>query len=160
MISVHGLSVGYGKRTILHDVDFSAESSQIIALIGPNGCGKTTMLRTLSGQIKPQKGSVSICGQELSSLRQKEPSKCVAFLPQRHEVVHGVSVHELVAMGRAPIIEAAGSLDEGQGEDQMGPLLHEFGRLCVAACGPARRRATTGLDRHGACPGHPDHPSG
>lgn len=60
------------------------------------------MLKTLSGQIKPQKGSVDICRQNLSSLRPKELSKCVAFLPQIHEVVHGVSVYELVAMGRAP----------------------------------------------------------
>lgn len=102
MISAHDLSVGYGKRTILHEVYFNAEKAQIIALIGPNGCGKSTMLRALCGQITPKKGSVSICGQMISTLRQNTLSKCIAFLPQMHEVVQGISVYELVAMGRAP----------------------------------------------------------
>lgn len=102
MIAAHALSVGYGKRTILHEVDFKAEKAQIIALIGPNGCGKSTMLRTLCGQIAPKKGSVSICNQGVSTLGPKKLSKYIAFLPQMHEVLHGVSVYELVAMGRAP----------------------------------------------------------
>lgn len=102
MIVAKELNFSYGKQNILKNVSFKAELGQIISLIGPNGSGKSTLLRCLSGLISASKNSIFLFNQPIESMKPKEISKKVAFLPQFHERLQGVTVYELISMGRAP----------------------------------------------------------
>lgn len=102
MLIANGLSVGYGRKMVLHGVDFIAGEAQVISLIGPNGSGKSTLLRSLCGLIPASKGSVRIYNEPLTGMGVREISRCIAFLPQVHERMHDVSMYELISMGRAP----------------------------------------------------------
>lgn len=101
-VTVENLSFSYGANPILTDFSFSFEAGQLYAVIGPNGCGKTTLLRCLSGFLKPQNGSVSLDGTiDLQHISRKALAKRISFLPQLRSVPD-ISVEALVSHGRFP----------------------------------------------------------
>ncbi len=101
MLHVSDLSVGYGRKAILSQLDFRIEAGSLTVILGRNGCGKSTLLRCLSGQKKPLQGTVSWNGAELFSLEPSRLAQTLALLPQGLPVPD-LTVRELVACGRAP----------------------------------------------------------
>ena len=99
MISVTDLTCGYNDVNVLANISFIVPSNRKTLIVGPNGCGKTTLLRAMAGLI-PYKGSVSIDGDDVSVLSKKELSKKVAFLSQLSKVYFSYSVYETVMQGR------------------------------------------------------------
>ena len=82
MLHVSDLSVGYGRKAILSQLDFRIEAGSLTVILGRNGCGKSTLLRCLSGQKKPLQGTVSWNGAELFSLKPSRLAQTLALLPQ------------------------------------------------------------------------------
>lgn len=68
MISIENLTVKFGKQTILHDVSLNVTQGEIVGIIGPNGCGKTTLLNAISGFIQIDSGAISFDGQDIMDL--------------------------------------------------------------------------------------------
>lgn len=102
MIDAKNIVFSYRDKKVLRGVDFTAHKGEVISLIGPNGSGKSTLLRCICGILSIQSGEINIMEQSIKKLPLRELSKRVAFLPQFHEKMNGVSVWELVSMGRAP----------------------------------------------------------
>ena len=84
-LELHGLSVGHGRAALVRDVCLSVRPGQVVALVGPNGSGKTTILRTVAGQLAPRAGVVWIAGRDLreppapsapSSAPRSSPTDC------------------------------------------------------------------------------------
>ena len=101
IIAAH-LSVGYGHRAVLTDINLTLAQSTLTCLIGPNGAGKSTLLRTLAGYQPPMAGRMLIGGLNLQTLTAGERAQVVSVvLTDRIDAV-ALSVTEIVAMGRAP----------------------------------------------------------
>ena len=77
IISVSGLSKSYGKKVVLDDISFEIEEGSIVGLLGPNGCGKTTLIKILTGLIKDHTGSVKVSNEDIGAYTKS----LVAFLP-------------------------------------------------------------------------------
>ncbi|WP_405651871.1 ABC transporter ATP-binding protein [Streptomyces sp. RK9] len=101
-LAAKGVSVGYGARTVIDDLDVAIPPGVITTIIGPNGCGKSTLLRTLSRLLKPTKGSVVLDGDDIAKLRTKDVAKKLGLLPQAPVAPEGLTVSDLVARGRHP----------------------------------------------------------
>ena len=110
MIELHNLTVGYGTKAILSDINQVLKAGQLVCLLGANGVGKSTILRTLAGFQPPLWGEVLIDGRNLSSLTLAERSKAVSVvLTERVEVPY-MKVVDLVGMGRSPYTGFFGKL--------------------------------------------------
>ena len=110
MISLQNLTVGYGEKAILSDINQTLEPGRLVCLLGSNGVGKSTILRTLAGFQPPLSGEVLIDGRNLSSLTLAERSKAVSVvLTERVEVPY-MKVADLVGMGRSPYTGFFGKL--------------------------------------------------
>lgn len=101
MIELRQLSAGYSGRAVLQGVDLTFQTGKITSLIGPNGCGKTTLLRAACGLLAPTGGEVLYGGRPLSSFGRKEFARLVAALPQSRDVPN-LRAGQLVAHGRYP----------------------------------------------------------
>ena len=86
-------------RKVLDGVPVSVEPGQILAILGPNGVGKTTLLRLLSGFLKPQGGSVELDGRAVSAIRPRERARRIVSIAQRPQVAFSFSVRQVVALG-------------------------------------------------------------
>lgn len=102
MIELKHIQVNYGKREILHDIDAAIAPGRITAVMGPNGCGKTTLLRCIGGLLEPTSGSVGIDGQEVGSYSARALAQKVAFVRQQAQTDFEFSAFETVLMGRNP----------------------------------------------------------
>lgn len=110
MIELQHLTVGYGEQAILSDINQTLDAGQLICLLGSNGVGKSTILRTLAGFLPPLAGKVLIEGRDLPSLSLSERSKVVSVvLTERVEVPY-MKVIDLVGMGRSPYTGFFGTL--------------------------------------------------
>lgn len=98
-LSIQHLIAGYGRRVLLRNLCFTVPEPAFVAIVGHNGCGKTTLFRALTGRIAYQ-GNVIIQGQELRTVRRPAASGLLAHLPQRGSVEFAIPVRELVVMGR------------------------------------------------------------
>jgi Cu-processing system ATP-binding protein len=96
MIQLEHITKRFGKLTVLDDISFSIEKGGTVAVLGPNGSGKTTILKIILGMVLPQKGSVTILNQQvLNSWRYR---KSIGYLPQIARFPDNLSVNELVNM--------------------------------------------------------------
>ena len=107
---IEHLSIGYGTRTLLSDVTLTLEGGQLVALLGRNGTGKSTLLRALAGLEPCRTGEVWLDGRPLSTLDAGERSRRVSLVTTEKVAVPHLRVHELVAMGRAPYTNWVGRL--------------------------------------------------
>lgn len=102
MISVESLSAGYENKVVVKNISFEAEIGDFIGIVGPNGCGKTTLLRALLGLIKTYEGTVKIRGKNVLKMRKGDLAKKISFVPQLMEPVEGFTVEDIVMLGRIP----------------------------------------------------------
>lgn len=104
MFVCRDVSAGYGKRQVLHSISLSIDAGESVALLGPNGCGKTTLLRVLGGTLPPSSGDVYLDRAPLFSLAPKERARRVAVVPQRSDGLPRFRAKELVLLGRYPYL--------------------------------------------------------
>ncbi|MCX4977114.1 ABC transporter ATP-binding protein [Streptomyces sp. NBC_00620] len=101
-LAARGVTVGYGGRMVIDDLDVAIPPGVITTIIGPNGCGKSTLLRTLSRLLKPAKGTVVLDGDDIVKLKTRDVAKKLGLLPQAPVAPEGLTVSDLVARGRHP----------------------------------------------------------
>lgn len=101
MLELKNIVFGYStERTVLNNISVSFAPDTITSVLGPNGSGKTTMLKILLGLIQPLAGQVLIDGTDLQTIPLKERAKLMAYVPQKHNAVFDYKVIDVVAMGR------------------------------------------------------------
>ncbi|MGI6571546.1 MAG: ABC transporter ATP-binding protein [Caldicoprobacterales bacterium] len=103
MIELINVSSGYNKIEIIKNINIAIEEGSINAIIGKNGCGKTTLLRTASNLLKPLRGEIKIGGKDITGFTNKELAKKISFLPQLRSVPD-ITVYNLVMHGRYPYL--------------------------------------------------------
>lgn len=111
-INTEKLDVAYLDRTVVQDLNLSIPTGKITALVGANGSGKSTILKTMARLIKPKAGSVLLDGKSIHGQPTKEVAKQLAILPQNPTAPEGLTVAELVSYGRFPYQNGFGSLTQ------------------------------------------------
>lgn len=101
-LKADSISLAYGNRKIISNLSLSIPQGKISIIIGPNACGKSTLLKALARLLKPTKGTVILDGQEISTLPTKEVARRLGLLPQTPIPPQGIFVADLVARGRTP----------------------------------------------------------
>lgn len=102
VLSVEGVSFGYGQDPVLADINFTLERPELVCVIGPNGVGKTTMVKCLNKLLRPSSGRIALDGEDVSSMSLMELARRMAFVPNRMESTFHSTVAETVLMGRFP----------------------------------------------------------
>lgn len=110
MIELQHLTVGYGKKAILSDINQTIESGQLVCLLGANGVGKSTILRTIAGFQPPLCGTILLNEQDMSSFSTAQRSKAISVVLTERVEVPCMSVVDLVGMGRSPYTGFFGTL--------------------------------------------------
>jgi iron complex transport system ATP-binding protein len=94
--------LAYDRRTVSESVDAVVRDGSFTVIVGPNACGKSTLLRAFARLLKPRSGSVLLDGRDLAGVPPKEAARLVGLLPQTSTAPDGITVAELVARGRYP----------------------------------------------------------
>jgi iron complex transport system ATP-binding protein len=102
LLQIQGLAAGYGPRPVLQGVDFTVRAGELWAVLGPNGTGKSTLLRAVLGVLPWTRGAVRLLGRERQEWEARELARRVAWVPQTFEPAEGFTGLELVLMGRSP----------------------------------------------------------
>ena len=110
LIEFMQVNFAYGENSVISELDATIFDNECIALVGPNGVGKTTLLRLATGTLTPARGSVALKSRPLDSLRQREIARSVAFVPQNVEVPFSFTVRQFVEQGRTPFLKMFGGL--------------------------------------------------
>lgn len=101
-LSGQGLTLRYEATEVCTDLDIAIPEGEITVIIGPNACGKSTLLRALSRLLVPAAGQVILDGKDIHDYRTKEVARRLGLLPQSSSAPFGISVADLVARGRFP----------------------------------------------------------
>ncbi|WP_229398048.1 ABC transporter ATP-binding protein [Micromonospora okii] len=102
MLSTRDLVVGYDERTVLDGLDLTLPADAFTVIVGPNACGKSTLLRTMARLLTPSRGAVLLDGTAIRDLPTREVAQRLGVLPQSPLVPEGVTVADLVGRGRQP----------------------------------------------------------
>ena len=101
LLEARALSIGYAGRSLGSGLDLQLQAGEVLALLGANGSGKTTFLKTLLGLLPPLAGEVRLCGRSLAALPARERARLLAYVPQAAGQGFAFSVLDMVLMGRA-----------------------------------------------------------
>jgi iron complex transport system ATP-binding protein len=109
-LNTEGLSIGYAEATIVNNLNLSIPTGKITALVGANGSGKSTILKTMARIMKPKSGTVMLDGKSIHNFSTKEVARQLAILPQNPTAPDGLTVSELVSYGRFPHQKGFGTM--------------------------------------------------
>ena len=117
MLRVENASFHYddAKESGFTNVSFSLKRGDVLCVLGPNGCGKTTLLKSLMGILELENGSISLEDKNITHMQRNDIAKLVGYVPQLHQPVFPFSVMDAVLVGRAPhlkFLESPGREDE------------------------------------------------
>nr|WP_241838546.1 ABC transporter ATP-binding protein [Streptomyces sp. TSRI0281] len=101
-LEVRDASLGYSRRPVSEHLDVRIPDQSFTVVIGPNACGKSTLLRAVARLLKPTAGQVVLDGRSIASYRSKEVARLLGLLPQTSQAPDGITVAELIARGRHP----------------------------------------------------------
>jgi urea transport system ATP-binding protein len=100
MLDVHNLSAAYGQSEVLHNIDLSVAPGEIVAVVGRNGMGKSTLMKSLIGVIPPRSGQVLIDGADVSQLpSHARVGRGLAYVPQGRQIFGTMTVRENIETG-------------------------------------------------------------
>ncbi|MBG9446672.1 ABC transporter ATP-binding protein [Cytobacillus firmus] len=100
MLKVNGINAFYGKIQVLKNISLEVEEGSIVTILGANGAGKTTTMKTISGMLKAQAGSIQFQGQDVTGLRPDQLlRKGIALVPEGRQILSGMTVLENLEMG-------------------------------------------------------------
>ncbi|TXT57237.1 MAG: ABC transporter related protein [Promethearchaeota archaeon] len=105
LLKIEDLEFSYGNGLILQNLNLEIDKGEFVAIIGPNGVGKSTLLRLFDGILKPTQGSISLDGRNINQLHRKAIAKKIAYVPQSEVRVFPTTVYDTVLMGRKPHID-------------------------------------------------------
>lgn len=126
ILSGHDLTIGYSDRVVGRHLDVALATGEVLALLGPNGGGKTTLLKTLLGLLAPRSGEVRLGDRPLADYTSQQRARLIAYVPQSHVVTFAFTVEAVVLMGRTAhgnLFSAPTATDRGI----AGQMLERFG---------------------------------
>ena len=133
----------YGSRRVVNDVSFSVEKGEVVGLLGPNGAGKTTTFCMVVGLVKPNRGTVLIDGEDITTWPMHERAKAgVGYLPQEASSFRSLSVEDNIKL----VLQMNDKLTEDEKKRKLEELLDEFGmtklrkETAISLSGGERRR--------------------
>jgi iron complex transport system ATP-binding protein len=108
MLDINSLSVAYDQRNVLNDLSMNIAPGEIFAIIGPNGVGKSTLIRAISGVHPIRSGSIRVDGKDLTQLTPMQRARYMAVVPQARELPGAYTVYQVVLLGRTPYLNWLG----------------------------------------------------
>lgn len=112
-LELRNLDVFYYKKQIVKDVNLTMRTKELNALLGRNGCGKTTLLKGILGLIKTD-GEILLNSESIPSLSVKEKAKRISYIAQRTDITYPISVKDLILMGLNPHLSLFDQIDKDQ----------------------------------------------
>ncbi|WDB72520.1 ABC transporter ATP-binding protein [Escherichia albertii] len=106
LLTVRHASLGYFRQPVLHGISFSLSQGSICCLLGANGCGKTTLMRTILGAIPLLSGEILLDGISIQKMSPRQRAQSIAWVPQAQDGIFAFSVLDMVLMGLAPAMGA------------------------------------------------------
>ena len=103
MIELHDVTVGYGGKPMLRDISLAFPPGQVTVLLGPNGCGKSTLMKTALGLLPRQSGEILYDGVNLEQMTTRQVARKAAYLPQSREIP-SITARRMVLHGRFPYL--------------------------------------------------------
>ncbi len=126
LLSVKNLSCGYAGKAVLRNISFTASRGETITVLGPNGCGKTTLLKTIATSLAPLEGRILLGGRDIRGIERRERAGKVAVVMQNVENVH-MTVEEYVLLGRTPHFKKFQFFESRTDNDLVDKFLHLTG---------------------------------
>ncbi len=114
LLEIQDVYGGYGSADVVKGVSCHADAGDILCLVGPNGCGKTTLFRMMLGSLPVRRGSICIDGRDIRQMKPREMASLIAYIPQYHTPIFSYTVLDVVVMGRAShfsAFETPGDMD-------------------------------------------------
>jgi iron complex transport system ATP-binding protein len=100
VLSLKAVSFGYGSRSVIEAMSFDVRPGEFLAIVGPNGCGKSTALKLMAGLLAPSSGDVLLRGRQVAAMRRRAIARELSLLAQSNEAPAGMLVRDLIGMGR------------------------------------------------------------
>jgi iron complex transport system ATP-binding protein len=114
-----------GKEKIFKDINLSLENGDVLCILGPNGTGKSTLIKCMNGLLKLNSGDILLDNQSINSMNKNDLAKIIGYIPQTHNSTFAFSVFDVVLMGRAPhlsLTSVPGKKDYKIAEDALKSL--------------------------------------
>ena len=124
-VQLSNVSFGYGERVLFNGLSIEFAQGKVTSIIGPNGCGKSSLLKLVSGICKPQEGTIRVLGHDVAALSSKGRARLLSLLAQEH-AAPPMSVRQLVTCGRYPHHGMLATMDAAD---------YEAVERALAACG-------------------------
>jgi branched-chain amino acid transport system ATP-binding protein len=125
-VAIAGLGGGYGESPVLHDVTLDVAEGEIFAILGKNGMGKTTLMKTAMGFLRPTRGSIAFEGAELTRLTPHEIARRgVGLVPENRRIFSGLTVRENLELGLSAVRTRSAALRA----ERLDQVFHHFPRL-------------------------------
>ena len=122
ILELRDVAVGYGARTLVSGATVTVGRGELVTLLGANGTGKSTLLRTLSGDMRPMEGSVGVMGRDESEIDRRELARLVSLVTTERIPGDGLLVEEVVEMGRHPYTGFFGRLGSDDRREVRGAM--------------------------------------